>query len=102
MAVRTHVMLVLWVALYVHIAPVPVAGLRYALRAPVCPDTELRIPEPLRRTVTLDQRGPIRCECAGRGLRVSKTQRSRGSRSRRLQERAPRPTSIRSAVIDLH
>ena len=71
MAVMLQVMLVLLAALHIHVAGVPVAGFRHALRRPVRPDAELGVAEPVRRLVLRRQRVPVGLEGAGSdGLRA--------------------------------
>src|ERR1035441_7209291 len=87
MPVCLDVVVVLGAALYVHAAGVPVSLLRNALRAPMSPDSELGVAEPVGIAVSL-QRFPIRPEgtrdrAAGKtavGIAALLAQRAAGSR----------------------
>ena len=64
--VAGQMVLVLWAALDVHVAGVPVALLRLALGRPMRPDAELGVPEPVGRRVVLREGFPAGLEWPGR------------------------------------
>src|SRR5208282_4201187 len=64
MPIVLHMVVILWVSLYVHLSGIPVSRLGYALCGPMSPYAELGVAEPIRCPVSL-QRSPFWLKGAG-------------------------------------
>src|SRR3569833_1217057 len=87
MAVKLQVMQIELVALDIHLARIPVAIFRHALRRPMRPDAEFGVAEPVGRVILRLQRLPIRLERSrSDGLAQGRCRAEGGQRRSLLQE----------------
>ena len=61
MPVFLQMQVIVPITLFIHQVGIPVSMFGFALRAPVCPNAELRVPKPFGKLVT-GQRTPLRFE----------------------------------------